>query len=122
MAQITVNGITAKQERAIVALLNEHPAIERSDLEAGLALWRYCDASAEYLFGNRLGNPDADKLLTELRRARQLDRTQIRDVFQRNKSAEEINRLLGVLESRGLAKKTIEQTEGRPREVWWVIE
>jgi hypothetical protein len=106
----------------LYALLDESAVITRTHLEGALALWRYCEASAEFLFGSRLGDPDAERLLAELRRARQLDRTQIRDLFSRNKSADDVNRLLAMLMARGLATKTTETTEGRPREVWRVLE
>ena len=38
-------------------------------LRAALAVWRYCLQSAAYLFGDRLGDPVADEILTALKGA-----------------------------------------------------
>jgi hypothetical protein len=35
--------------------------------EAALTLWRYCDASARYIFGDLVGDPVADTILRALR-------------------------------------------------------
>jgi DNA-binding IclR family transcriptional regulator len=66
-----------------------------------------------------LGNPEADRILQALRAAPNgLTRTEIRDLFDRNRNASEINGALTVLEERGLARRVPEATAGRPIERW----
>jgi hypothetical protein len=50
----------------LYALLDMADRIELVHVEAALAFWRYCEASARLIYGRRLGIPDADKLLDEL--------------------------------------------------------
>ena len=52
----------------IYALLDCSVAIRGEHLEAALAVWDYCLASARYIFGDSLGIPEADEILRELRR------------------------------------------------------
>ena len=52
----------------IYALLDQAEAIDVVHLEAGLAVWQYCEASARYIFGDLLGDPAADLILQTLRR------------------------------------------------------
>lgn len=51
------------------ALMDGAPAIDVPHLEAAWACWRYCRASAEYVFGEARGDPIQDKLLELLRGA-----------------------------------------------------
>jgi predicted ArsR family transcriptional regulator len=86
---------------------------------AALAAWDYCEASAKFIFGDSLGNSDADKILAALRANPQgLTRTEIRDLFGRNRSEPLIHVALTALEERGLAQRVSEQTGGRPTERW----
>ena len=54
-------------------------------------MWRYCEASARHIFGYTVGNAlVADKILFALRKeSRGLTRTQIGEVFGRNRSESE---------------------------------
>lgn len=52
---------------AIYALLDGAFAIRRVDLEAALAVWDYCAASARLIFGQRLGDPLAEQIVQALR-------------------------------------------------------
>ena len=106
----------------IYALIDQSPVIRADHLRSGLALWAFAERSAAYIFGDTLGDPDADTLLEALRAARPegLTRTDIRDaVFQRNKSAERIASLLRMLAASGLAHSRDEPTGGRPAERWF---
>ena len=53
----------------IYALLDGAREIDRVHIEAGLAMWNYCKASARYIFGDLLGNTAADAILRALRTA-----------------------------------------------------
>jgi Protein of unknown function (DUF3987) len=103
----------------VYAVLDRARAIAAEHLLAALAIWDFCEASARYIFGDALGNPVADRILQALRAAPGgLTRTEIRDLFERNRSASEINVALTALEERGLAQRVSEVTAGRPIERW----
>jgi hypothetical protein len=95
-------------------------------LRAALEVWRYCHATAGYLFGDRLGDPTADDILAALRRAypESLTRTEItHDVFKRNKSAGELDRAFGLLQQYRLATVEMDRSgDGRPVERWVAAE
>jgi hypothetical protein len=106
----------------LYALLDRDPVIRRVHLEAALAVWRFCDASARFIFGNSLGDPVADDLLSALRdEPNGLTRKQIRDLFSRHAQPGSINRALRTLEGHGLARFELEETLGRPAERWFAI-
>lgn len=103
----------------LYALLDRSPAVRPEHLMAALALWDYCEASTRGIFGDALGNTVADEILRALRDApRGLTRTEIRDVFGRNRGSEEVGRALALLLEQGLAKPHKEETGGRPAERW----
>lgn len=104
----------------IYALLDEKMQIDRPHLLAALAVWEYAEASARYVFGSSLGDPVADDILRAVRAAGQggMTRTQIRDLFKRNRSAERISAALDLLARRNLARCRTQETGGRPTEVW----
>ena len=86
-----------------------------------MALWEYSESSASYLFGDALGDPDADQILATLKANPEgLTRTQItRDVFQGNRSANQIDRALGSLYKHGHVGRVVHRgREGRPSEIW----
>jgi hypothetical protein len=104
----------------IYSLLDGDVAIRSEHLMAALAVWDYCEASARYIFGSRLGDPVADEILQLLRRNPQgLSRTELSGHFARNRSAVEISRALMMLADSGLARKKDQNTGGRPSEIWF---
>jgi len=103
----------------LYAALDCSSTIQLVHLRAALALWEYSDRSAEYIFSDKLGDPDADAILSELRSNPDgLTRTAIRDLFSRNLSADRIERALTSLLASHLAKFETVQTGGRPSELW----
>jgi hypothetical protein len=50
----------------IYALLDGASEIRVDHVEAALAVWNYCEASIEYIFGGASGDLDADKILAAL--------------------------------------------------------
>jgi hypothetical protein len=103
----------------VYALLDGSAVIEREHLEAALAVWRYCEASALFIFGDSLGDPIADRLLAAIRDAGQdgLDTTAQHQVFGRNVPAARLAHARAKLERRGLVVTTSERTGGRDRRV-----
>ena len=104
----------------IYALLDESNEIHTVHLEAALAIWRYAEESARFVFGDALGDPVADDILRALRTAGSagMTRTQIRDLFGRNRKGQDVGRALSALAERGLATHTAEPTGGRTTERW----
>ena len=54
----------------VYALLDGSSVIEAQHLNAGLAVWSYCEASARLIFGDAVGDVSADQMLKALRRRR----------------------------------------------------
>jgi len=108
----------------IYALLDCSAVIQKEHLKAALAVWRYCEDSCRYIFGDRLGDPVADRILGALRNSPGgMTRTDINDLFKRNKSATRINKALVLLEKDVLIRLGEPDTgkPGRPAEVWLAV-
>jgi hypothetical protein len=109
----------------VYALLDQTPQIDVVHINAALALWHYCVASARYIFGDLVGNPTADTILRALRAAgvNGLSRTDVVNLFGRNLSANQVDAALIALLSAGKARrgnmKKTGPTGGRPREMWF---
>jgi hypothetical protein len=121
-----LGAVTARAEAQVVrlaliyALLDRATAVRVDHLRAARALWDYADRSARYIFGEALGNADADKILRELRAASDgLTRTEISSrLFHKNKPKDEIDSALDVLLESGLVRHEDEATGGRPTQRW----
>jgi hypothetical protein len=85
----------------LYALLTRAPAVDKRHIEAAEALWSYCRASAQAIFGDTLGDANADRLLEALRVAGPagLDGRTQHEVFGRNVNAAELDRLRQLLET-----------------------
>ena len=108
----------------LYAVLAMSPVVKIEHLKAAMAVWDYCERSAEYIFGNSLGNRTADTLLTELRQRPDvgLTRTEmLHQVFGHNKSAGEIADALRLLHDNGLAHRQndLDPDTGRATERWF---
>jgi hypothetical protein len=101
------------------ALLDGCREIDVEHLTAARALWDYSAASAEYTFGDALGDAIADALLAELRRVAPagLDGTQQRDLFARHATGPDLDQARDLLETQGLAESVSVKTAGRPKRV-----
>lgn len=120
-----VGAVTARAEAqalriaAVYAVLDKSLVIDRAHLEAALAIVAYAEASARYVFDNAARDAVADEILSVLqRRPDGMTRTELRDLFDRNKSGEEVSRALDLLHRQGLASMRTEKTSGRPAERW----
>lgn len=104
----------------IYALLDASEQITDRHLAAALAVWTYAQASSAWIFGDSLGDPTADDIWTLAKdRPDGISRTEVRDLFSRNKKAREIDRALGTLEDAGrLQRRTNSDGRGRPAELW----
>jgi hypothetical protein len=102
------------------AVLDQSATIKATHLKAALAVWEYCEQSARLIFGERLGDPTADRIVEALRTAGPtgMSDNDIYELFGRNKSANDRARALNLLAALGLARAEKEDTGGRPRTVW----
>jgi hypothetical protein len=124
-----VGALLARAEAQVLrlsmlyALLDGTAIIKAEHLYAALAVWEYVEASAAYIFGDTLGDPIADTLIAALQDCspQGLTRQQIiEETFNRNRRADEIDRVLRLLESRHLitlGKLPPEGGRGRPKEI-----
>lgn len=81
----------------------------------------YAAASSAWIFGRKsLGDPTADDIWSLARdRPDGISRTEVRDLFSRNKKVREIDRALGTLEDAGrLQRRSETDGRGRPAELW----
>src|SRR5581483_298369 len=89
-------------------------------LKAAAALWEYSEQSARFIFGDALGDPIADEILSVLRRSPEgLTRTDIRDLFGRHRKAADVGRALGVLLKAEVVRREVRPTKGRSEERWY---
>jgi len=103
----------------IYALLDRWPTIGKEHLLAALGLWEYVEASAQYIFGARMGDPVADQIADALLHAPDgMNRTEISALFGRNRQSAEIDRALNHLKKQRLAEPFHDNSGGRPSEVW----
>ena len=73
---------------------------------------RYSAASARWIFGDALGDPTADELWSAAKeRPAGLTRTEVSELFSRNKKRREIERALSVLEDAGRLRRETRQAE-----------
>lgn len=106
---------------ALYAVLDCSKYVRRVHLEAALAFWRYCEQSAAYIFGDALGDPDAEKLLEAIVAAGDagISQTQIRrTVFRGHKTHDQVATILGVLLRSGMVHKEEVKSGGRPTMIW----
>jgi hypothetical protein len=105
----------------LYALLDQTDTITPDHLNAAYALWRYCDDSARYIFGERLGDPRADELLRLLRTAGPagMTRTEMYQALSCNVKSEVIGVTLLRLQRENLVYATRKTGgKGRPTETW----
>jgi len=106
----------------LYALLDRSAVVREEHLLAALALWQFCERSAGYVFGESYGDRDLDTLVAALRGAAGgLTRAEISGVFNRNKTADQLRRLLARLLGMGLAHpvRGVADGPGRTAERWY---
>ena len=107
----------------VYALLDCSSVIRREHLKAALAVWRYCEDSCRYIFGDAMGDPVADTLLEALRNSPDgMTRTSISNLFKGHKRKAQIERTLVFLQKKGLIGRREQDTGGRTAEIWFAVE
>jgi hypothetical protein len=111
----------------IYALLDGASQIDVPHLNAAEALWRFCEASASYIFEDMTGNHVVTTITRELGDIRPEGMTQrdiLHDIFGRNVRALEIREALRKLETAGKVRhemRTHPSGRGRPAKTWFAI-
>lgn len=105
----------------LYAVIDCSPMVAVPHLQAAIAAWEFCERSTRLVFGEGMGDPDAERLIDALKRNRDgLTRSQIStNVFKRNKKAEEIASLLTDLLTQGLIHRKTDQSNGGRRAERW---
>jgi hypothetical protein len=103
----------------IYALLDNMLVIDTEHLEAAYAMWRYCDASARYLFAESSADPLGNKILNALREnGGAMSQTALHASFGRNLPAEKLVAALNLLQEHGRITREDRHTGGRPAVIW----
>lgn len=105
----------------ITAVINGARRIEDAHQDAAWELWRYCDDSCKYIWGDAT-DQTAARILQGLRETgndKGLTKNEVFELFHGHKSKELINAGLAWLSSRGLAYSRTVPTGGRPAEMWF---
>ncbi len=106
----------------LYALLDRSAIVRAEHLLAALALWEYCERSAHWIFGDALGDPVADEILSNLRNSPEgLTKTEISQLFGRHRKKDELGRALCELQRAGLATAEKEEGVGRSAERWKAV-
>ena len=99
--------------------------MEPRHLEAAIAVWEYCERSAQWVFGQKTGNRKADQIYWALLHDEAgLQRLQIiEDVFSRNISKTTLDQALSVLLDAKLVTMVCERAPGAKRmtERWFAV-
>jgi hypothetical protein len=103
----------------LYALLDGVAIVEPGHLAAAHAVWRYCDASAAFLFGDRQIDPLANRILDEVRHgAAGVTRTELHAACGNHVTKGALERALAALSRDGLVRREVRSSAGRPVEVW----
>lgn len=108
----------------VYALIDSSRFIEEAHLKAALAVWRYAEASARFVFGDTTGDPVADRIEEALLETPYgLSRTEISEVLGRNQPAKRIEDALSLLYRFGRVRFEEVPARGdgkRPAQRWYV--
>jgi len=83
----------------LFAWLDQSPAIGSPHLKAALSLWRYCEASAAFIFADNLLSPKAGKIIESLKNG-PLTMSQVHGLFKRNATKAEIETAIAEISAR----------------------
>jgi Protein of unknown function (DUF3987) len=105
----------------VYAVMDMSACIRAPHLKAALALWRYADESATYIFSALSADPIADRIVVALGHAgtHGLDKTAISDLFGRHAKAGPLRAAITRLSEQGLIDSWADnQGAGRPRTIY----
>jgi hypothetical protein len=108
---------------AVYAVLDCSPIIKLPHLQAALAVWDYCSASASLFFGTVTGDHTTDRILEAINNSTEgfLSRKQIGALFHGRVSSSRIEAALEQLISLRAIDQSTQPTGGRPSTLWSAI-
>ena len=106
----------------IYSLLDSSAVIHPEHLKAALAMWRYCQESAQFIFSGREINPFSNRVLDLLRSSGGMSTTEIYNAFDRHITKRQLERG-GHRESVSQRKVEIQTVKGggRPKNIFKVV-
>jgi hypothetical protein len=124
-----LGAVTSRAEAQVMrlaclyALLDKSALVSCIHLESALALWRYCEASARYVFGDATRNRIADEVMIALHEAadKGMTQTELNNLFSGHKKSGSIVNSLTMLYEQGRITYKMEDTGGRPSKRWLVV-
>ncbi|MCL2124180.1 MAG: DUF6371 domain-containing protein, partial [Desulfovibrionaceae bacterium] len=116
LAGCIINRAEAQTVRLalVYALLDGQNTILERHLDAALALWRYAQESALYIFGDRSADPLEAKILEALKQG-PLTATELSAVFSRHVPRDRLQPLLQRMEAQQRISIAKQKNGGRPR-------
>lgn len=105
----------------ITAAINGQRVIHPEHLSAAEEIWRYCDDSTKYIFGDKMDDQVAIDIMQALRgiAPNGLNRTQIYKIWKGHITRQDIDRSLLWISHTGIARVEKIDTGGRPSEMWY---
>lgn len=100
----------------VYALLDGKQVIDKQHITAALALWRYANASAACLFGDRITDPTEQKILAILK-AGPCTATALNRALSGHVTSDKLQRILGGMEAANRISINQEKTGGRPSKI-----
>lgn len=119
-----LGAVVGRAAPQVVRIAGVHAAIAGSKtitgphLLAALYLWDYLAESAQFIFGDALGDDVADTILQTLRASDEMTTNEIHDLFKRNISSARRERALAMLISAGKITRESRDTGGRPATIY----
>src|SRR6266446_4831088 len=101
----------------LYALLDGVDTVAAEHVRAALALWAYSESSVGEIFGDRLGDPDAEKILDAMKHG-PLSMLDVSNLFGRNKSAEWLRAKLKAMEKADLIVETEKEFNRKTVPAW----
>lgn len=89
----------------LYAALDMSVEVRMEHLSAGLAVWEFCEASAQYVFRHTLDHPLAEKLKQIIIGRDGITKTDIHEALGRHESAKEVDSALHCLLERGIVSE-----------------
>lgn len=124
-----VEGLTSRADAQTIrlaityALLDGSPEVKAVHLDAAWAVWTFSRESVEFLFGDRIGLTNADRVVQAITSAGgRLDRTGIHGALSNHLSKDELDVIVDVLVRDGRIMTEDVPTGGRPRKDYVVVE
>ena len=98
----------------IYALLDLSDTIKIEHLESGLAVWRYCEKSALFIFSGHEIDPKKNRIISALKKGPKTT-TELHKLFCGHLKKEELNKILRELQINARTEIVKEKTKGKPR-------